>query len=132
MTEQNSNSEIETDSNDENILLRHNDRLEESLHYEELVNPSRDNITCATCQGLGRVPRDQTNELVALVPYNDVRLKPRRTKCFIFTGMILAGLIFGSLAFVSIPRTILFTEHKSKSNQNQNVTTVIVDPAGKE
>ncbi|KTF78772.1 hypothetical protein cypCar_00028248 [Cyprinus carpio] len=40
----------------------------------------RDSITCPTCQGTGRIPRDQENQLVALIPYSDQRLKPRRTQ----------------------------------------------------
>nr|AAH53198.1 Zgc:64013 protein [Danio rerio] len=39
----------------------------------------RDSITCPTCQGTGRIPRNQENQLVALIPYSDQRLKPRRT-----------------------------------------------------
>lgn len=63
----------------------------------------RDSVTCPTCQGTGRIPRGkhfsnnfvvdmvqfrscnklfnvgQENQLVALIPYSDQRLKPRRT-----------------------------------------------------
>lgn len=34
---------------------------------------------CPTCHGTGRIPKGQEDELVALIPYNDKRLKPRRT-----------------------------------------------------
>jgi hypothetical protein len=33
---------------------------------------------CPTCRGTGRLPRGQNEELVALIPYSDKRLKPRR------------------------------------------------------
>nr|XP_014340318.1 PREDICTED: transmembrane protein 106C isoform X2 [Latimeria chalumnae] len=39
----------------------------------------RDSITCPTCQGSGLNPTDQVNELVALIPYSDQRLRPQRT-----------------------------------------------------
>eukprot|EP01147_Barroeca_monosierra_P003744 gene3744-6273_t len=38
--------------------------------------------TCPTCEGKGKIRRDECvkpNELVALIPYSDQRLKPRRT-----------------------------------------------------
>lgn len=79
-------------NSDERFLLQHTN-FEESLNYEELVNPSKNSVTCPTCNGLGRMPKSSKNELVALVPYNDERLKPRRTKCFIFTGMVITALV---------------------------------------
>ncbi|KAG7282960.1 hypothetical protein CRUP_028477 [Coryphaenoides rupestris] len=39
----------------------------------------RDSVTCPTCQGTGRIPRGQENQLVALIPYSDQRLRPSRT-----------------------------------------------------
>merc|ERR1712226_1408205 len=130
-TEINSQTTHETMSetmseNDESFLLQHRNRLDESLHYEELVNPSRNSITCPTCSGLGRLPKTSKNELVALVPYNDERLKPRRTKCFIFTGMILTALIFTSVIFLLIPRSVTFLEEKN----SPNTTKVTVDQDG--
>merc|ERR1712226_1173529 len=120
-TEINSQTTHETMSetmseNDESFLLQHRNRLDESLHYEELVNPSRNSITCPTCSGLGRLPKTSKNELVALVPYNDERLKPRRTKCFIFTSVI----------FLLIPRSVTFLEEKN----SPNTTKVTVDQDG--
>jgi hypothetical protein len=46
--------------------------------------------TCPSCNGKGRVQRDALtqSELVALIPYNDKRLKPRRTYvslCFLYS-----------------------------------------------
>ncbi|XP_061521623.1 LOW QUALITY PROTEIN: transmembrane protein 106B-like [Phycodurus eques] len=38
-----------------------------------------DSVTCPTCQGTGRIPRGQENQLGALIPYSDQRLRPRRT-----------------------------------------------------
>ncbi|XP_010003738.1 PREDICTED: transmembrane protein 106C-like, partial [Chaetura pelagica] len=41
--------------------------------------PGQDNIPCPTCQGTGCIPAEQVNELVALIPYSDQRLRPHRT-----------------------------------------------------
>merc|ERR1712179_468833 len=82
-------------------------------HYEELINPSRNSVTCQTCNGLGRIPRERTYELVALVPYNDARLKPKNTKL----------ILFATSAVFALPRSIEFAE--SKSPEKTNVT---IDP----
>ncbi|KAM6958709.1 transmembrane protein 106B [Aplochiton taeniatus] len=66
----------------------------------------RDSVTCPTCQGTGRIPRGQENQLVALIPYSDQRLRPRRTKLYV-TGSVMACLLLSSLAvFFLFPRTI--------------------------
>lgn len=56
--------------------------------------------TCPTCRGIGRIPRGQEKELVALIPYSDQRLKPRRTKCYVCITVItclVACAIFAAL-----------------------------------
>lgn len=66
----------------------------------------RDSVTCPTCQGTGRIPRGQENQLVALIPYSDQRLRPRRTKLYV-TASVAACLLLSSLAvFFLFPRTI--------------------------
>lgn len=30
----------------------------------------RDSVTCPTCQGTGRIPRAQENQLISLIPYS--------------------------------------------------------------
>ncbi|KAJ3609628.1 hypothetical protein NHX12_024147 [Muraenolepis orangiensis] len=66
----------------------------------------RDSVTCPTCQGTGRIPRGQENQLVALIPYSDQRLRPRRTKLYV-TASVLVCLLLSSLAvFFLFPRTI--------------------------
>lgn len=105
---------------DEAFLLQHGS-LEESLHYEELINPSRDSATCQTCGGLGRVPRERTNQLIALVPYNDERLKPKRTKC-IFMSLIGTFLfLFVATSIFVLPRSVQFSENGSPVKNNATV-----------
>lgn len=66
----------------------------------------RDSVTCPTCQGTGRIPRGQENQLVALIPYSDQRLRPRRTKLYV-TASVMVCLLLSSLAvFFLFPRTI--------------------------
>ncbi|XP_065896550.1 transmembrane protein 106B-like isoform X2 [Dysidea avara] len=60
------------------------------------TKPSRKQIdfrtegdVCPTCGGAGRIPKGQQEELVALIPYGDKRLKPRRTCLIIATFLII-------------------------------------------
>ncbi|XP_059828603.1 transmembrane protein 106B-like isoform X2 [Hypanus sabinus] len=66
----------------------------------------RDSVTCPTCQGTGRIPRGQENQLVALIPYSDQRLRPRRTKLYVTSSVILCLLLSGLAVFFLFPRTI--------------------------
>lgn len=64
---------------------------------------------CPTCRGTGRIPRDQEDKLVAVIPCNDVRLKPRRSKLYacISVGVIL--LVCCLILFFLFPRSINIT-----------------------
>lgn len=66
----------------------------------------RDSVTCPTCQGTGRIPRGQENQLVALIPYSDQRLRPRRTKLYVTSSVILCLLLSGLAVFFLFPRSI--------------------------
>lgn len=66
----------------------------------------RDSITCPSCQGTGRIPREQENQLVALIPYSDQRLRPRRTKLYVSLSVLLCLLLSGLAVFFLFPRTI--------------------------
>uniref|UniRef100_H3BIL7 Transmembrane protein 106C n=2 Tax=Latimeria chalumnae TaxID=7897 RepID=H3BIL7_LATCH len=67
----------------------------------------RDSITCPTCQGSGLNPTDQVNELVALIPYSDQRLRPQRTKLYVLLSVIACLLLSGLIVFFLFPRSIL-------------------------
>ncbi|XP_020828407.1 transmembrane protein 106A isoform X2 [Phascolarctos cinereus] len=64
-------------------------------------------VTCPTCQGTGEIPSELEKQLVALIPYGDQRLKPRRTKLYVslavFTCLLMSTLIF----FFLFPRSIV-------------------------
>ncbi|CAF93247.1 unnamed protein product, partial [Tetraodon nigroviridis] len=66
----------------------------------------RDSVTCPTCQGTGRIPRGQENQLVALIPYSDQRLRPRRTKLYVSASVLVCLLLSGLAVFFLFPRSI--------------------------
>ncbi|XP_070582496.1 transmembrane protein 106B isoform X5 [Erythrolamprus reginae] len=81
----------------------------------------RDSVTCPTCQGTGRIPRaaigcrndrmldyipGQENQLVALIPYSDQRLRPRRTKLYVTASVIGCLLLSGLAVFFLFPRSV--------------------------
>ncbi|XP_061563782.1 transmembrane protein 106A [Cololabis saira] len=66
--------------------------------------PSGD--TCPTCRGTGRIPRGQEAQLVAVIPCNDVRLKPRRTKLYVCVSMAGCLLLCCLILFFFFPRSV--------------------------
>ncbi|XP_062265741.1 transmembrane protein 106B [Platichthys flesus] len=66
----------------------------------------RDSVTCPTCQGTGRIPRGQENQLVALIPYSDQRLRPRRTKLYVSASVVVCLLLSSLAVFFLFPRSI--------------------------
>ncbi|NXS96377.1 T106A protein, partial [Jacana jacana] len=63
-------------------------------------------VTCPTCQGTGRVPGEQEKQLVALIPYGDQRLKPRRTKLYVCLAVTICLLTTSLSIFFLFPRSI--------------------------
>uniref|UniRef100_UPI00358EDC74 transmembrane protein 106B-like n=1 Tax=Myxine glutinosa TaxID=7769 RepID=UPI00358EDC74 len=76
----------------------------------------RDSVTCPTCQGTGRIPREQENQLVALIPYSDQRLKPRRTKLYMAISVIICLLISSLIIFFLFPRSVDVVTNGIKSD----------------
>uniref|UniRef100_A0A8C3AZJ8 Transmembrane protein 106A n=1 Tax=Cyclopterus lumpus TaxID=8103 RepID=A0A8C3AZJ8_CYCLU len=62
--------------------------------------------SCPTCRGTGRIPRDQ---LVAVIPCNDVRLKPRRTKLHVCISMAVCLFLCSLILFFLFPRSVTLT-----------------------
>nr|XP_045015766.1 transmembrane protein 106A [Jaculus jaculus]XP_045015767.1 transmembrane protein 106A [Jaculus jaculus]XP_045015768.1 transmembrane protein 106A [Jaculus jaculus] len=63
-------------------------------------------VTCPTCQGNGEIPRELEKQLVALIPYGDQRLKPRRTKLSVFLAVLTCLVTFSFIIFFLFPRSI--------------------------
>uniref|UniRef100_A0A3B4Z8G9 Transmembrane protein 106A n=1 Tax=Stegastes partitus TaxID=144197 RepID=A0A3B4Z8G9_9TELE len=67
------------------------------------INEGSSGETCPTCRGTGRIPRGQ---LVAVIPCNDVRLKPRRTKLYVCISMGVCLFLCCLILFFLFPRSI--------------------------
>ena len=66
-------------------------------------------VTCPTCNGKGKVdiePGQSPEQLVALIPYRDKRLKPRRTKLYVAVTVVVCAVISGLLLFFLLPRSV--------------------------
>ncbi|KAJ6650521.1 hypothetical protein lerEdw1_006641 [Lerista edwardsae] len=78
----------------------------EATNMPSTVIASRGSVTCPTCQGTGRIPREQEQQLVALIPYGDQRLKPRRTKLYVSLTVAICLLITCLMMYFLFPRSI--------------------------
>jgi len=73
--------------------------------YEELM----DGVPCPSCRGTGRIPKELEKMLVALIPIDDKRLRPRRTWLWVTLAIFSCLVICGLLLFFLIPRSISLT-----------------------
>ncbi|KAK1898378.1 Transmembrane protein 106B [Dissostichus eleginoides] len=85
-------------------------RREDIAQFPYVEFTGRDSITCPTCQGTGRIPSDQVNELVALIPYSDQRLQPQRTKLYVVLSVVLCLLASSLVAFFLFPRSVIVVD----------------------
>ncbi|XP_032430969.1 transmembrane protein 106A [Xiphophorus hellerii] len=73
------------------------------------INGSSSSDSCPTCKGTGRIPRGQQDQLLAVIPCNDVRLQPRRTKLYVCISMGLSILLCCLILFFLFPRSVTLT-----------------------
>ncbi|XP_054662968.1 transmembrane protein 106C isoform X1 [Grus americana] len=92
---------------DDDDLLDSRDRVEDIAKFPYVEFTGQDSITCPTCQGTGCIPTEQVNELVALIPYSDQRLRPQRTKLYVLLSVLLCLLISGLVVFFLFPHSVL-------------------------
>lgn len=85
-------------------------RQEDIAQFPYVEFTGRDSITCPTCQGTGRIPSEQVNELVALIPYSDQRLQPQRTKLYVGLSVVLCLLASSLVAFFLYPRSVVVVD----------------------
>lgn len=57
--------------------------------------------------GTGYIPTEQVNELVALIPHSDQRLRPQRTKQYVLLSILLCLLASGLVVFFLFPHSVL-------------------------
>ncbi|ETE56474.1 hypothetical protein L345_17815, partial [Ophiophagus hannah] len=62
-------------------------------------------IGCRNDRMLDYIP-GQENQLVALIPYSDQRLRPRRTKLYVTASVIGCLLLSGLAVFFLFPRSV--------------------------
>ncbi|CAB1330220.1 unnamed protein product [Coregonus sp. 'balchen'] len=91
------------------------DRQEDIARFPYVEFTGRDSITCPTCQGTGHIPSEQVNELVALVPYNDQRLQPQRTKLYVVLSAVLCLLASSLVVFFLFPRSVVVEDDGIRS-----------------
>ncbi|XP_064329123.1 transmembrane protein 106A [Phalacrocorax carbo] len=96
------------------ILPRQLDAEDEITNYASINDSAtscvgiarRSYVNCPTCQGTGRIPREQEKQLVALIPYGDQRLKPRRTTLYVCLAVTICLLTTSLSIFFLFPRSI--------------------------
>uniref|UniRef100_A0A6G1R6P5 Transmembrane protein 106B n=1 Tax=Hypotaenidia okinawae TaxID=2861861 RepID=A0A6G1R6P5_9GRUI len=87
-------------------------------------------VSCPTCQGTGRIPGEQEKQLVALIPYGDQRLKPRRTKLYVCLAVTICLLTTSLSIFFLFPRSIMVLPaglNASSVGFNANTTSLFLN-----
>ncbi|XP_010864829.1 transmembrane protein 106A [Esox lucius] len=81
--------------------------LSHSQTYGAIYGDSLDitGDTCPTCRGIGRIPRGH-DQLVAVIPCSDKRLRPSRTKLYVSISVVLSLLICFLILFFLFPRSV--------------------------
>ncbi|KAI1728395.1 transmembrane protein [Ditylenchus destructor] len=77
--------------------------------YTELNGGS---VPCPSCNGSGLIPKELESTLVALIPVNDERLKPKRTWLYISIWIMVCIIIGGVLLFLFMPRTVVLNSNE--------------------
>ncbi|XP_029362350.1 transmembrane protein 106C [Echeneis naucrates] len=103
------------DKDSDNESLDGIGRREDIAQFPYVEFTGRDSITCPTCQGTGRIPSGQVNELVALIPYSDQRLRPQRTKLYVVLSVVLCLLASSLVAFFLFPRSVVVVDDGIRS-----------------
>ncbi|XP_050190221.1 transmembrane protein 106C isoform X2 [Myiozetetes cayanensis] len=104
----------EEEEEEEDDLLDSQDRVEDIAKFPYVEFTGQDSITCPTCQGTGCIPTEQVNELVALIPYSDQRLRPQRTKLYVLLSVLLCLLVCGLVVFFLFPHSVLVEDEGIK------------------
>lgn len=77
--------------------------------YTEL---HRGSVPCPSCSGTGLIPKELEETLVAIIPVNDERLKPKRTWVIVSIWVLLCTLIGGIIIFLLMPRTVMLSSNR--------------------
>ncbi|GMR52450.1 hypothetical protein PMAYCL1PPCAC_22645 [Pristionchus mayeri] len=74
-----------------------------STDYTELMGGS---VPCPSCKGTGRIPKEMEETLVALIPVNDDRLKPKHTWRWVVVVVLVCLLIASGVIYMLVPRAV--------------------------
>jgi len=83
----------------------------DNFQYEEFMS---DYVPCPSCGGGGRIDRETESKLVALIPYDDERLKPRRTWLYICVGVAVSVCLAGLILFFLFPRSVKLSSDRKR------------------
>ncbi|XP_056143863.1 transmembrane protein 106B-like isoform X2 [Lampris incognitus] len=97
---------------DRQAIIEKDDRKRRS---SSPVHSSGDTLDCPTCQGTGRIPRGQESKLVAVIPCNDQRLRPRHTKLYVVVSVAVCLLVSSLVLFFLFPRSVILSPVVVKS-----------------
>ncbi|XP_072847191.1 transmembrane protein 106C isoform X3 [Pogona vitticeps] len=106
-----SRQQKEEEEEEEDLL---DNKEEDIARFPYVEFTGQDSITCPSCQGTGCIPTDHVNELVALIPYHDQRLKPQRTKLYVLVSVLLCLLVSGLVVFFLFPHSVLVDDNGIK------------------
>jgi len=74
-------------------------------HHSQLGANQKDTVLCPTCRGKGKVPKEKEGHLVALIPADDERLQPSKTKTYAFIAVVTSLLLAFLTIFFIYPRS---------------------------
>lgn len=69
---------------------------------------------CPTCRGQGKVPKEKEGHLVALIPADDERLQPSKTKTYVFIAVVTSLLLAFLTIFFIYPRSFNLKTNKKE------------------
>uniref|UniRef100_A0A914HHX8 Transmembrane protein 106A n=1 Tax=Globodera rostochiensis TaxID=31243 RepID=A0A914HHX8_GLORO len=78
--------------------------------YTEL---HRGSVPCPSCKGTGLIPKELESTLVALIPVNDERLKPKKTWLVVSAWVLFCVFIGVCLLFLLMPRTVMLSSNRT-------------------
>ncbi|XP_012670053.2 transmembrane protein 106A [Clupea harengus] len=93
---------------DQNVLIDQSKDKRRLSKWREYGSTGGDSTgdTCPTCHGIGRIPRGQENQLVAVIPCSDQRLRPRHTKLYVSISVAVCLLTCALILFFLFPRSM--------------------------
>jgi len=106
----------------DSFVTRVKNRMKEDNEILASVDNTPITITCPSCKGQGRIPREYESQMVALIPASDDRLKPSRTGYYVIITIITCVIIATSTFLLLMPRNL----HLSSNIPRYSPDSVII------